>query len=166
MAKILYALAKEGMGHAIRSKVIIEELSKKHKVKIVTNGRPYNYLSKYFTNIEKIKDFGLVYINNSVSNLFTFLSNTFKSPFIILYNLKLIKIILCFKPEIIITDFETFGNYISHLFRIPLISIDNQQLMTKCKIELKFLVYKIRFDSRHIEIYKTIKFGPYNIFKD
>ena len=136
MAKILYAVAKEGMGHAIRSKTIIEELLKKHKIKIVSSGRPFHYLRRYFRDTHKISDFDLVYTNNSVNYLLTFLSNLIRLPFMLIYNLKLVMLVSNFKPDIIITDFEPFSNYIAYLFRIPLISIDNQHIITKCKIDV------------------------------
>ena len=136
MVKILYAMAQEGMGHAIRSKVIIEMLLKRHTVRVIAGGRSFIYLSRYFKYIHRMFNFELVYTNNSINKLLTCLYNLIKFPFIFIYNLKIIKLIVAFKPDIIITDFDLFSNYLSTLFDIPLISIDNQHLVTKCDIKI------------------------------
>jgi uncharacterized protein (TIGR00661 family) len=38
-----------------------------------------------------------------------------------------------FKPDIIVSDFEFYANLLSHLLRIPLISIDNMHVLTEAK---------------------------------
>jgi len=44
--RILYGVVGEGMGHAIRSRVVLEELVKKHDVQVVVSGRAHDYLQK------------------------------------------------------------------------------------------------------------------------
>ena len=51
---ILYGLNGEGMGHALRSKVVIEELQKEHKVKVITADRAYSFLRKFFIDYAKV----------------------------------------------------------------------------------------------------------------
>jgi len=136
MAKIIYAIAKEGMGHAIRSKAVIEALSSKHKIRIFAAGNAYYYLSHHLNGVQRIYDLDLIYLNNSVSIILTFLLNLIKFPFLIPYNLKLLFSVLKFKPDIMITDFEPFSNYVSYLVNVPLISIDNQNIITKCDIDI------------------------------
>jgi uncharacterized protein (TIGR00661 family) len=58
MAKILYGIAGEGMGHATRSLPIIEELSKKHNVVVATSSRAFEYIKKHHDNTIKIDYFG------------------------------------------------------------------------------------------------------------
>jgi len=136
MAKILYSIAKEGMGHAIRAEVIIKELSKKHDVLLLCGERQYEYLSKFLKKIIIIDDFDLIYINNSVSFPLTLLRNFFRSPFIIYSLLKNLKYIKKFKPDVIISDFDPLSNYLSYFIGKPLISLDNQHVSTKCKINV------------------------------
>ena len=47
--KILYGVAGEGMGHATRSRVVLDELVKEHEVRIVTSGRACEHLLVYQT---------------------------------------------------------------------------------------------------------------------
>ena len=45
--KILYGVVGEGMGHATRSRVVIEHLATKgHEVKIVVSGRAHRFLTE------------------------------------------------------------------------------------------------------------------------
>ena len=136
MARILYGIAKEGMGHAVRAGILINELSKKHDVLILAGGKQFNYLAKYSKKIIKIDDFDLVYINNSISFTLTFLKNFLRSPLIILSILKNMKHIKKFKPDLIISDFEPLSNYLSIYLKKPLISVDNQHISTKCYVDI------------------------------
>ena len=52
--KILYGVTGEGVGHAIRSRVLLEELVKEHEVHIVVSGRATEYLEKRFANVHRI----------------------------------------------------------------------------------------------------------------
>lgn len=129
MAKILYGVAGEGMGHAVRSKVLIEHLQKKHKVKVVSAHRSFKYLSK-FSDAEKIGYFKIIYRNNKAANLLTLLNNLLRFPIIFYKGLKVGRIIKKFKPEIILTDFEPITNYYATIKKIPCVSVDNQHLIT------------------------------------
>lgn len=145
MARILYGVAGEGMGHAVRSKSILEELTKKHNVKVVSSGNAYTYLSKFF-DVSKIGYFKIIYRNNKAANFLTFLNNFFVFPVIISKSWKIKKIIKEFKPGIIITDFEPFVVYFSLFKKIPVISIDNQHLIRKIKLyklKKKYVVYRL-----------------------
>ena len=44
--RILYGVVGEGMGHAMRSGVILDHLTKNHDVQVVASGRAHDYLAK------------------------------------------------------------------------------------------------------------------------
>ncbi len=137
MAKILYGVAGEGMGHATRSRVIIEHLLGKHEVYIASSRKPRELLSRHFKNVHDIHGPYLSYKNNRVQSIKTVFLNAYKLPKGSYYTFKkLRRIVKEFKPDIIISDFEPFTNIISKFFRIPLISIDNMHIMVKCKIKV------------------------------
>ena len=48
MAKILYGLAGDGLGHAFRSKAVIDELKKKHEIIIISSQNAYHFLKKLY----------------------------------------------------------------------------------------------------------------------
>ena len=49
--KILYGVVGEGMGHAMRSRVVLEELRKRHEIQVVVSGRAYDYLQQRAGNV-------------------------------------------------------------------------------------------------------------------
>ncbi len=140
MANILYGVSGEGLGHAIRSKVIIKHLQKSHNINIVASNKAYNYLSKYFNNIHKIHGLKIKYKKNKVKIITT-----------ILINLKLKKglatvkqvsdLIKTNKPDLIISDYEASTAKLSSLLKIPLICIGNHHINSNTRIEypIKYL---------------------------
>jgi len=134
---ILYAVCGEGMGHAIRTSVIVDHLKKDHNVMIVSSDRAYTYLANKFDNVYNISGFNIVYENNEVKNTKTFFKAVKRLPANMKNSMKFLYYkIRSFKPNIIITDFEAYSNIIAKIMRIPLISVDNQHIMTKCKIDI------------------------------
>src|SRR3989338_832215 len=130
MARILYGVAGEGMGHGVRSRVVIEHLKKNHEVAIAAAGKAYPYLSSFF-DVHEIDYFKIVYRNNKTSNVLTALNNIARFPFIASKGWKLKKFVREFKPDLIITDFEPLVCYVGLMSRIPVLSIDNQHVITK-----------------------------------
>ena len=71
MARIIFGIQGEGIGHAVRSKIIIEHLSKKHDIEVFASGKAYKYL-KGIKNLHKIDSPLLEYKDNQVQILKTF----------------------------------------------------------------------------------------------
>ncbi len=134
MAKILYTINGDGMGHTTRSIPIIQALIKKHTVQIITTSeKSYAVVKKKFSNVQNIEGVHFIYKNNSVDTLATILHNAKTllkrdSPLRVLY-----AIVKKFHPDIIITDFEHLTLYISKLFSIPVICICNIHAVTELK---------------------------------
>ena len=76
--RILYGVVGEGMGHAIRSRVVLDELVKRHEVQVVVSGRAHDYLAQRageHLQVRKIWGFTMVTEDNEVRNFRTLLSN-------------------------------------------------------------------------------------------
>jgi uncharacterized protein (TIGR00661 family) len=144
--KILYAIAGEGMGHAVRSSVIIDHLiSKNHDVHIISSGKPFDFLNSKYNNCSKITGLTISYKENKIDKFKTILNNL-KSSKDIIKNIKTInKTFKNVKPKLVITDFESSACYYAKIFKIPVISIDNIQSINRCKVDkkLKNKNYKI-----------------------
>ena len=70
--RILYGVVGEGMGHAMRSRVILDELVKSHEVQVVVSGRAYDYLQARASENLASRRSGatrLVYEDNEVAEL-------------------------------------------------------------------------------------------------
>src|SRR5215468_2138021 len=73
--RILYGVVGEGMGHATRSRVILEELTREHEVHIVASGRATAYLQQRFSSVHQIWGYTIAYKGNSVRNWLTVVQN-------------------------------------------------------------------------------------------
>ena len=135
--RILYGVCGEGMGHAIRTGVIVDHLLENNDVSIFASERAYKYLSNKYDDVHEIEGFNTVYEANEVNNRQTFLKNVKYIPQDLGHNLRLMyNVAKTFKPDIIISDFEFYSNLLSKILRIPLVSLDNMHVITQCEIEV------------------------------
>lgn len=127
------------MGHAARSKEVISFLlSKDHDVHIVSSHKAFAFLSKHFPGrVHEIKGLHFGFKEGKVSKRETFLLNLKKGPKNFLFNFSEYLVIeKNFHPAVVISDFESFTWAFSKLHRLPLISIDNIQVIDRCKLEI------------------------------
>ena len=138
--KILYGVPGEGMGHATRSKVVIDYLiSKGHELRIVASDRAFKFLDKSFPGLViEIKGFHFAYKNAEVSKSGTFMLILKSAAKNLVFN-KTQKQLLeqNFAPDMVISDFESFSFVYAKLHKLPIISIDNMQVMDRCKLDIK-----------------------------
>ncbi|AEG18833.1 MJ1255/VC2487 family glycosyltransferase [Methanobacterium paludis] len=135
--RILYSICGEGMGHAIRSGVVIKHLAKKNDVVIFTSDRAYKYISKKYDNVYEIGGFNTVYEDNEVKNRKTFVKGMKGFPKDLKNSLKIMNnVVKEFKPDVIVSDFEFYANIMSKLVKIPLISLDNISVLTQCVLDV------------------------------
>lgn len=133
---IFYCICGEGMGHAIRSSVIIDRIKDKYDVYIFSSDRAYKYLNEKFDNVYKIGGFNTVYINNKVSNTKTLINALKRDPLNIKEGYEeLYKKARKLSPDVIVTDFEIYATMVSKLLSIPLISLDNIHMITQTAID-------------------------------
>ena len=134
--KILYGVVGEGMGHATRSKVVISHLQAKgHEVKIVVSGRAHGYLQRFFPDVEEIHGLSIAYEGNAVKRRSTFARLIEELP-LAADNLDRMQAIHeRFRADAVISDFESFAYMFGQRYRLPVISIDNMQVMNRCEID-------------------------------
>ncbi|MBS3158002.1 hypothetical protein J4206_01815 [Candidatus Woesearchaeota archaeon] len=140
--KILYGIEGEGYGHATRSKAIIEQLSKDYDILIAASNKAYNLLKDEYKTI-KIKNFPVTYSYSKdkivvrVNTFKTIIYNIIRSPYVLWYNIKLIREANRFQPDIIITDYEAFTAWYALFFRKKIVVVDNFHLFTDTPINRK-----------------------------
>lgn len=133
---IFYCICGEGMGHAIRSSVIIDRIKDKYDVYIFSSDRAYKYLNEKFDNVYKIGGFNTFYINNKVNNTKTLINALKRNPLNIKEGYEeLYKKARKLSPDVIVTDFEIYATMVSKLLSIPLISLDNIHIITQTAID-------------------------------
>jgi uncharacterized protein (TIGR00661 family) len=108
---ILYGVPGEGMGHATRSKVVIDYLLQKHNVQVVSSSRAFEFLNKAFPNrVHEIQGMHFAYKNEQVSKMDTFMLNVKNGPKNLFKNFtEYLHIKKSFKPDLVISDFESFS---------------------------------------------------------
>ncbi|MBI2148218.1 hypothetical protein HYU23_00915 [Candidatus Woesearchaeota archaeon] len=138
MARILYGVVSIGLGHAMRSKVILDHLKKQgHKIFIVTSHKVYDYYKNYYDNVYNIEGLEIVFRKNAILNLRTLIKNLQKASKKTYYKLVKVKeAIDKFNPEIVISDMETFSTYIANEKNTPSITIDNQHYLIYGKFKV------------------------------
>ena len=136
--KILYGVVGEGMGHATRSHVILDHLAREHEVKIVASGKAHEYLKRFHPDIEEIGGYSFEFnesgvdIEASLKKLLNELPK--KAP----HNVKrFFKLSKSFEPDVIISDFESFAYLFGKYNIIPIISIDNMQVINRCQLDVE-----------------------------
>jgi len=133
---VFYCVCGEGMGHAIRTGVIVDRIKDKYDVYIFSSDRAYEYLKSKFDNVYEIGGFNTVYINNKVNNIKTLADALKRNPTNIKVGYEnLYKKASQLHPDVIVTDFEIYATMVSKLRNIPLISLDNIHMITQTKID-------------------------------
>ncbi|WP_405303649.1 MJ1255/VC2487 family glycosyltransferase [Methanobrevibacter sp.] len=133
---VFYCVCGEGMGHAIRTSVIVDKIKEKYDVYLFSSDRAYEYLKSKFDNVYEIGGFNTVYINNKVNNLKTLSDAIKRNPTNIKVGYEnLYKKAAQLKPDVIVTDFEIYATMLSKIRNIPLISLDNIHMITQTKID-------------------------------
>ena len=133
---VFYCVCGEGMGHAIRTGVIVDRIKDRYDVHIFTSERAYKYLSSKFDNVYEIGGFNTVYINNKVNDLKTLSDALKRNPTNIKVGYEnLYKKAVHLRPDVIVTDFEIYATMVSKLRGIPLISLDNMHIITQAQID-------------------------------
>ncbi len=135
--RILYGVVGEGMGHATRSKVVCEHLVERgHEVKIVVSGRAHAFLSKTFPDVVEIKGLTIRYVDNRMDRDGTLARNLVAAPSIISDNIAAYyDRVVGYEPDMVITDFDTFAFLFAKRHRLPVVSIDNQQIISRTKLD-------------------------------
>lgn len=138
--RILYGVVGEGMGHAIRSRVVLDELARHHELEVVVSGRAHDYLKTIETDrlgVNRIWGLSIVYEDNRVRNFQTLLANV-KGALVKggwPENIRaFFDIAERFQPEVVISDFESWSYLFAKAQGLPVLSIDNQQIVARCEL--------------------------------
>jgi uncharacterized protein (TIGR00661 family) len=132
--KILYGVVGEGMGHAMRSRVILEHLvAQEHEIEIMASGRAVDFLAKRFEGVNRIHGLHMIYDENRVRMGKTLWSNVLTGATGIPKNiLAYFELIRAFKPQAVISDFESWTYLYAQTRRLPILSVDNMQIINRC----------------------------------
>ncbi len=136
--RVLYGVVGEGMGHATRSRVVIEHLlCRGHVVDVVVSGRAHGFLSRVFAGrsgvgIQGIHGLTLRYDDNALDVGRSVLANLGKAPLGIAKNIAAYLRVEV-EPDVVISDFESWAYFYGLNHFKPVVSIDNMQVINRCE---------------------------------
>jgi uncharacterized protein (TIGR00661 family) len=134
--KILYGVVGEGMGHAMRSRVVLDALSAQHDLQVVVSGRAHAYLSQRASEhltVNKIWGCTLVYEDNELRKWRTVVQNVKGALSGLPKNARTyFEVTERFAPDVVISDFESWSYLFGQRYDLPVISIDNMQIINRC----------------------------------
>jgi uncharacterized protein (TIGR00661 family) len=156
--RILYGVVGEGMGHATRSKVVCEHLvASGHEVKIVVSGRAHAFLAKSFSDVVEIKGLTIRYVDNRMDRNGTLARNVLAAPWMLAANVgAYLDRVAAFRPDAVISDFDSFAYMFAKRHRLPIVSIDNQQIISRCKLP-KFAKQGVKVDYQMTKAFVRAK---------
>lgn len=139
--RILYGVVGEGMGHATRSRVVLEHLLRAgHELRVVVSGRAHRFLMERLAgyqnlSIQEIHGLSLSYFGNSLDRSRSLFENLRKAPKGIKKNIAVYREVAesGFRPELVISDFESWAALYGLNHRVPVVSIDNMQVINRCR---------------------------------
>ncbi len=134
--RILYGVVGEGMGHAIRSRVIIDHLMKHegHEIEVVVSGRAHDVLKSYFPEVHQIWGLAMTYRDNQFKMVRSAVENTKEALTGLPRNIRrYFEVTKDFAPDCVISDFESWAYLYGKRHRIPVISVDNIQMVNRCR---------------------------------
>lgn len=137
--RILYGVVGEGMGHATRSRVVLEHLlTRGHEVHIVVSGRAHDFMRSVFKDnprvgITEIAGLHLVQDVDGIDRSASLWSNLGLAPDSLRHNLRMYRDVASrFAADVVISDFESWAYFYALAHDIPVISIDNIQVLHRC----------------------------------
>lgn len=131
--RILYGVVGEGMGHAIRSKVILDHLVRHHDVHVMVSNRAYDFLQRHFDGVHRIWGLTMAYQDNEVQKRLTALENLAGALTGLPENVAAyFDLMREFRPDVVISDFESWTYLFAKAHGLPVIDIDNMQVINRC----------------------------------
>src|SRR5579864_930758 len=134
MANILYGVNGEGSGHSSRAREVITHLEAQgHRVYVASFDRGYSNLKNDFDVVE-IDGLRLAYVHNRVRYGKTVVRNLLRMPQVTRRVRALGRMATDWNLDLVISDFEPITCHFGHKLGIPVITIDNQHILTDTEI--------------------------------
>ena len=145
--RALYGVVGDGMGHATRSRVVVEHLlARGHEVHVLASDRAFGFLAKAFDGrprfeATEIAGLKMVYRDNAVRKGATAAVTLREAPAKLRRNRAVWKRVTAgLRPDVVVTDFDSFAYLLGRHFRVPVLSIDNNHVLDRCRFDRALLL--------------------------
>lgn len=135
MARILYAVNGDGLGHATRAHSVAGALLERgHEVRFLASLKSAAYLDGVFPGrVDRTFGLCLHYHQGKTHAYRTVVENIRRACSEWSEGKSVIKrAFRTFKPNLLVTDFEPLTAHYARRFHVPFVSVDNQHLITHC----------------------------------
>ncbi|MCA9566933.1 MAG: hypothetical protein KC656_03785, partial [Myxococcales bacterium] len=131
--RVLYGVAGEGLGHAMRSQVVLRHLvDAGHDVRVVTSGRAAEVLSARGFDVEPIRGLSLTCRRGGVARTRSLASFLAASPSMAGHNQRVFRAVMeAYDPEVCISDFDSFAHAVGLWAGRPVLSLDHQHVIDR-----------------------------------
>jgi uncharacterized protein (TIGR00661 family) len=118
----------------MRSRVVLEHLAAAgHQVETMASQRAVEYLRARFPDVHRIHGMHIIYEENRVRRSKTLLSNVAQGARAIPGQIRAyFELVDGFRPDVVISDFESWTYLYGKTHRLPVISLDNIQMINRC----------------------------------
>jgi uncharacterized protein (TIGR00661 family) len=132
--RVLYGVNGEGMGHATRSQVVIDELLKTHDVRVVASGAAFRYLRERLPRITEVFGPTFAMKEGQIQRWATVRQNFALAPGALPATVKRwMGMVEEWHPEVVLTDFEPLAGLYARVTHTPLVCIDNIHMLDRCR---------------------------------
>ena len=139
--RILYGAVGEGLGHAMRSRVVAEHLiSEGHEVKMAASGQALPYFQEHLPDVQEIWGLSFVLEHGQVKAWKTLSANVRGAVRGVPEDWRRgVELARAFAPELVITDFDGFTYLFAKSHRLPVMSVGNIQMVDRCRHDADIL---------------------------
>lgn len=131
--RVLYGVCGEGMGHATRSHVFLDDLVRDNEVYVVASGRAKDYLSAHFPTVKRILGFTLAYEDNALRRWETVVQNLRGAVAHWPQQVRnYYDVLREFQPDVVVSDFDSFSLLFARRQHVPAITVDNIMMLDRC----------------------------------
>jgi uncharacterized protein (TIGR00661 family) len=168
MANILYGVNGEGSGHSTRAREVLAHLrARGHAVHVASFDRGLRNLRDAF-EVTEIYGLRLAYVNNQVRYRRTLAKNLLGARQAGRSLAQLTRLAEQWNIQVVITDFEPLTCHLGRHQGLPIISIDNQHVLTnlkvayprECRRDAAVTKLVTRMMVPHADIYLALSFFP------
>jgi uncharacterized protein (TIGR00661 family) len=131
--RILYGVCSDGLGHAMRARVLGDELRRAgHELLFAAFGRPASLLRGYGFEVLEVRGLTIAFEAGAIRRRRTVMRALSEAPSRIRYNARAaLNEVKAFAPDVTLTDFSGFACYAKLVTHCPVISIDHQHVIDR-----------------------------------
>jgi len=138
---ILYGVVGVGMGHLTRSRVVIDHLVRQgHQVVVVASGGAPARLTAIYADVDAVRvhaiaGYGMRFAGQGVDLASTVLDLVGGAPARLATNARVFgRLVDQVQPDLVISDFEAFALWFGLYCDVPVVSLDNLQVLHRCAL--------------------------------